>query len=69
MCGKVLHIDLHLKIETNEDKEVEVDVPLSFDNNGIRSTKTDDGKEVQIEVQVTWYPEVKMMSGLDVNLM
>lgn len=54
-CGKVLHIEVDLQIETDDGRKVEAKVPLSFDN-GICSSKTDDGKEV--EVEVTWYPEV-----------
>jgi hypothetical protein len=59
-CGKVLHIDVGLQVVTEDGKEVEMKVPLSFDNNGICSSqrKTDDGKEV--EVEVTWYPEVNI---------
>jgi hypothetical protein len=56
-CGRVLHIVVHLQIETDDGKEVKVNVPLSFDN-GIWSSKTDDGNEV--EVEVTWYPEVNI---------
>jgi hypothetical protein len=57
-CGRVLHIEVDLQIVTEDGKQVEVKVPLSFDN-GICSSKskTDDGNEV--EVEVTWYPEVK----------
>jgi hypothetical protein len=55
-CGRVLHIEVNLQIETDDGKEVEVKAPLCFDN-GICSSKskTDDGNEVQVEV--TWYPE------------
>jgi hypothetical protein len=54
-CGRVLHIEVNLQIETDGGKEVEVKAPLCFDN-GICSSKskTDDGNEVQVEV--TWYP-------------
>jgi hypothetical protein len=48
-----------LQIVTEDGKEVEVKVPLSYEN-GICYSKsiTDDGKEV--EVEVTWYPEVNI---------
>ena len=52
--GRVLHIVVHLKIAADDGKKVEVNVPLRFEN-GICSSKTDNGKEVQVEV--TWYPE------------
>jgi hypothetical protein len=57
-CGSVLHIVVNLQIETDDGKEAKVKVPLSFDN-GICSTKTDNGNEVQVEV--TWYPEVHIL--------
>jgi len=59
-CGRVLHIVVHLQIQTDDGKEVKVNVPLSFDN-GICSTKTDDGNEVEVEVEVTWHPEVNFI--------
>jgi len=57
--GRVLHIVVNLKIEADDGKKVEVNVPLRFEN-GICSSKTDNGKEVQVEV--TWYPEVNFES-------
>jgi len=56
-CGSALHIEVNLQIET-KDGEEEVKVPLRFDNKGIHSSerKTYDGN--QVEVEVTWYPEV-----------
>jgi len=59
-CGRVLHIVVHPQIQTDDGKEVKVNVPLSFDN-GICSTKTDDGNEVEVEVEVTWHPEVNFI--------
>jgi hypothetical protein len=58
-CGSALHIEVDLQIVTEDGKEVEVKVPLSYEN-GICYSKsiTDDGKEV--EVEVTWYPEVNI---------
>ena len=58
--GRVLHIVVNLKIEADDGKKVEVNVPLRFEN-GICSSKTDNGKEVQVEV--TWYPEVNFESN------
>jgi len=57
--GRVLHIVVNLKIKADDGKKVEVNVPLRFEN-GICSSKTDNGKEVQVEV--TWYPEVNFES-------
>ena len=54
-CCRVLHIDVNLQIKTDDGMGIELKALLSFDNNGIRSSKTDDGNEVQVEV--TWYPE------------
>jgi hypothetical protein len=58
-CGSALHIEVNLQIET-KDGEEEVKVPLRFDNKGIHSSerKTYDGNQVEVEVEVTWYPEV-----------
>ena len=57
--GRVLHIVVNLKIKADDGKKVEVNVPLRFEN-GICSSKTDNVKEVQVEV--TWYPEVNFES-------
>jgi len=46
---------VNLQIKTDNGMGIELKAILSFDNNGIRSSKTDDGNEVQVEV--TWYPE------------
>ncbi|XP_066336727.1 uncharacterized protein [Miscanthus floridulus] len=55
-CGSALQIEVNLQIETGDGKKVELNnVPLRFAN-GISSSKTDDGNEV--EVEVTWYPEI-----------
>jgi len=59
--GRVLHIVVHLKIAADDGKKVELNnVPLRFAN-GISSSKTDDGNEVEVEVEVTWYPEVNII--------
>jgi len=61
-CGRLLHIEVDLQIVTEDGKEVEVKVPLSFDNGiCLSKSKTDDGNEVQVEV--TWYPEADLISG------
>jgi hypothetical protein len=52
---------VNLQIETDDGKQVPLNVPLSFEN-GICSSKSktnDDGNEV--EVEVTWYPEVNFI--------
>ncbi|CAD6255288.1 unnamed protein product [Miscanthus lutarioriparius] len=57
-CGSALQIEVNLQIETGDGKKVELNnVPLRFAN-GISSSKTDDGNEVEVEVEVTWYPEI-----------
>ncbi|XP_066336712.1 uncharacterized protein [Miscanthus floridulus] len=57
-CGRALQIEVNLQIETGDGKKVELNnVPLRFAS-GISSSKTDDGNEVEVEVEVTWYPEI-----------
>ncbi|CAD6255294.1 unnamed protein product [Miscanthus lutarioriparius] len=57
-CGSALQIEVNLQIETGDGKKVKLNnVPLRFAN-GISSSKTDDGNEVEVEVEVTWYPEI-----------
>ncbi|CAO2149207.1 unnamed protein product [Urochloa humidicola] len=61
-CGKVLHIEVDLKIKASDNHTylLKAPAPLKFDNNGNRSTQShqDDGNEVQ--VNFTWYPEVEI---------
>ncbi|CAD6258080.1 unnamed protein product [Miscanthus lutarioriparius] len=56
-CGSALDIEVKLQIETDDSKQVPLNVPLSFDN-GICSSKTGNGKEVEVQAEVTWYPEI-----------
>ncbi|KAG0528856.1 hypothetical protein BDA96_05G048600 [Sorghum bicolor] len=65
-CGSALHIEVNLPIKT-KDGEEQVKVPLSFDNKGIHSSEreTYESNQVQVEVEVTWYPEIRTIEEAD----
>ncbi|XP_034606203.1 uncharacterized protein [Setaria viridis] len=61
-CGKVLHIEVDLKMETpNGQGPKPLKVALKFDNGTLsRSSPGDNGNEVRVDI--AWYPEISRPS-------